>query len=232
MINNLEKPHHLFTIPIDSSPLPAEQLFLCEQEIIRLKKMKSNSAAHIFKWSRYILKNILSSFLSIEVPQITFNYSENQKPFLKNADIHFNISHTNTLICIGLSRYNVCGIDCEKPRLIHNLKELEQKVFTASEIETLSQQPYFKDSFFLGWVIKESLAKMEGSSIFKAVNDYQIATIFPTHAISKHINTQKLYTTYLSTYQDHFIGFSGEKKEKPQITHLNSQNFKFTLNCS
>lgn len=224
--NNLS---HIITLPIPKSAPPERDLFLCPLELARLKKIKSESAKHIFKWSRFLLKKVLSSELQKPLTSITFNYSDYQKPYLKNSPIHFNLSHTESLISIGLSRTSSCGIDCEKPRTIKDIELLKKKVFSSAEIETLTHQPYFKSPFFLGWVVKESLAKMEGTSIFKAVNYYEIQTIFPTYVLSKNKKTKKIHTTFISTYINHCIAYSNEDNTHPKTTHMNSQNLKYTL---
>lgn len=79
--------------------------------------------------------------------------NENGKPYLKNNEFYFNISHCKNYICIGISKFEI-GVDIEEKRDIN--KNALNKFLNENEIKNkvLSPLEY--------WVFKEGYSKYLG----------------------------------------------------------------------
>lgn len=88
--------------------------------------------------------------------------AKNGKPYLIDSSLFFNISHTNGLICCGISDSEI-GVDCECIRDF-NIKLLD-KVCTHDEKQNILGSNDIKTSFFTHWVLKESYCKFTGQGI-------------------------------------------------------------------
>ena len=88
-------------------------------------------------------------------------YNEYGKPFLKDRDLFFNISHTKNTIVIAISDKEV-GIDLQvksyRPRVI-------DKYFTPSEQTLVDNSLDKADTFTKVWVKKEAYVKMIGQGL-------------------------------------------------------------------
>ncbi len=71
--------------------------------------------------SYLLLKDILESNYHIDIKNIEYDYNEYNKPFFKNLDLFFSISHSQGIIVLAISKKEI-GIDIEK------VKELDKKI--------------------------------------------------------------------------------------------------------
>lgn len=140
------------------------KIFEIEEDI--KNKIKQNK---YFKNSISFLSYILLSYIYYKIYKKYLNFNEilkdkNGKPYLKNNEFKFNISHSKNYICIGISKYEI-GVDIEEERKIN--KNAISKFLTEDEIEKnmLSPLEY--------WVLKEAYSKYLGFGLkmdFKNIN--------------------------------------------------------------
>ena len=94
--------------------------------------------------------------------QINYGFGEVGKPYIKNTDIHFNISHSGDYAVCAISDCEV-GIDIqkiEKPNL-----QVAKRFFAKKEYEYILNQPDEKsktEAFYRIWTLKESFVKAVG----------------------------------------------------------------------
>ena len=94
--------------------------------------------------------------------QINYGFGEVGKPYIKNTDIHFNISHSGDYAVCVVSDREV-GIDIqkiEKPNL-----QVAERFFAKNEYEYIANQPdeiSKSDAFYRIWTLKESFVKAIG----------------------------------------------------------------------
>jgi len=110
------------------------------------------------------LKNIFLQYFNLKLTEKDIIKSKTGKPFLKNSNLFFNISHTDNFLIIAVSDCET-GIDVEC---------LNRKVsFAVAE-------KYFKDEYnnvnelIKLWTIKESLLKFFGKSVLTDLKDIKI----------------------------------------------------------
>lgn len=90
------------------------------------------------------------------------DYTEKGKPFLKDSNIYFNISHSGDYVLLGISE-NIIGIDIEKHRPVRI--ELFNRQFQEEEWKEIHQAKIPLNKFFQFWSIKESAIKADGRGV-------------------------------------------------------------------
>lgn len=99
---------------------------------------------------------------------IIIKTDKNGKPYIEgNSEIHFNISHTDGLLVIAVSDYEV-GIDAEKVR------EVDMRVkkrFTKAEAEYVGESI---NRFFEIWTKKEAFLKQKGVGLKGGLQSFSV----------------------------------------------------------
>ncbi len=103
----------------------------------------------------------ISEWCGVSAEEIVFLKDENGKPYAKNLDVQFNISHSGDIVVCAVSE-NPIGIDIEKIREI-NLKILE-RICSKRELLYFSEEPKL-NQFFEIWTAKEAQAKLFGKGL-------------------------------------------------------------------
>ncbi|OOZ83462.1 hypothetical protein BHL35_00225 [Bacillus cereus] len=112
---------------------------------------------------RGITKYIISLYTQTSPSHIEISYTQYRKPYLKNQNLYFNISHSADLVVVALAKKKI-GIDIEKIKVLDNYQKIashflnnrEKGIFYA--LDTLQQ----KHLFFTIWSSKEAVVKALG----------------------------------------------------------------------
>lgn len=128
----------------------------------------------------YIEKNISSQDFLSKILKENYNigkyeliYNEYGKPFLKDNNLFFNISHDNNLVIIAISDKNI-GIDIEY--LTYNRFVLK-KIFNEKEQHQVNDKVNKEKEFTKIWVMKEAYVKMKGTGIITDLKDIDTTKI-------------------------------------------------------
>lgn len=113
-----------------------------------------------------LARRMIADYCNIHVEDINFYTNEYGKPFAKNLDVEFNISHSYNLVICAVSDKPI-GVDIEKIREIDEL--VISRVCTDNETNyvcdrSLSHQESLK-RFFEIWTFKEAYFKCIGTGI-------------------------------------------------------------------
>ena len=120
-----------------------------------------------------LLQAVLCDRLKVDGDSLKFEKNENGKPFLQNySDIHFNISHTDGLVAVVLSKTDV-GIDAERIKPVD--LALAERYFTeAEQMYVFADAKLCEERFFEVWTKKEAFAKRLGVSVSKILKDESV----------------------------------------------------------
>ena len=100
---------------------------------------------------------------------------ENGKPYLKDGDVYFSISHSGNIAACVVSKYLV-GCDVEKVRKV-DLK-IAKRYFCdeeADKIYSLKDDDDRVDAFFRLWTLKESYVKAVGKGLAIPLNSFSVS---------------------------------------------------------
>ena len=104
----------------------------------RLEKINKSSNI-LFKkeqlGSSILLNDILENYFFMDTTKVEYIYNEFGKPYIKDSNLYFSLSHSNGVIALAVSKEEI-GLDIE---LIKDVKDnLAHKVMNEAEYRLLS----------------------------------------------------------------------------------------------
>ena len=133
------------------------------------KKILDKNKCDMSIFSAIMRRKILSEYLSILPENLEFFNGKYGKPELLNCkDIHFNVSHSNSIWVIAICNSGSIGVDVEFIRKRKYMSRIMNNYFHDEEnehyksLETYEKQ---EDYFYELWTKKESYAKYLGKGL-------------------------------------------------------------------
>ena len=174
---------HLWWISLDVSEENLQNLssLLSKSEKIKAERFKFPQHQRRYQAVHGILRIILGRYLKLDPTQINFTHSDRGKPYLTDdcnpLNLQFNLSHSENMAIVGISRDRRIGVDLEKMRPMENAEQLAERFFCASEYALLTQAiPAERDKlFFQLWTAKEAYLKATGEGISGGLNQIEIS---------------------------------------------------------
>jgi 4'-phosphopantetheinyl transferase len=145
-----------------------------------------------FAATRVMLRRILSLYLGVLPEKITFHYGSHGKPCLSSddhpEDLRFNVSHTQGLSLIAVSRKRDIGIDVERNREETPYEVIARGFLSKNELKIFHKlTPVNRMSaFFTAWTQKEALVKALGKGLSISLD--RIELLFDSPAFQTTIN--------------------------------------------
>ena len=122
--------------------------------------------------TRALVRTVLSRYVSIDPREWVFSTNAYGCPEIANAHVReaclsFNISHTDSLIVLGVTRRRALGVDVENCRAREVSIEIADRFFAPAEVTALSGVPPHQQQyrFFEYWTFKESYIKARGMGL-------------------------------------------------------------------
>ena len=192
---------HVWRIALDGLKEPVGDN-LSAEEVARAERLTRLDDRRRFVAARSLLRRILADVLgSVDDPKgsaLRVGYGPAGKPFLvDDPQLHFNVSHSDDLAVIAVTRVGEVGIDVERQRTMADRDDVARLVFNEAErIALLACPADERDSvFYRIWTRKEALLKAMGVGL-PALTDPDAASL--THA----------GTTWLVTSLPHLDGYA------------------------
>ncbi|NCX95629.1 MAG: 4'-phosphopantetheinyl transferase superfamily protein [Chitinophagia bacterium] len=172
-------------------------------------------------YRRYImahggLRYLLSHYTHTAATQLGIEIDEQGKPYLKDSDIHFNISHSGNFILIAFG-YDPVGIDVEERKENVDWQGLIQKIGDNTEQEYVKTAETPTDNFFIIWTRKEALLKAIGVGLVN--NLPSIKVMMYKYRASVHDPFYKIDTFHCARGYQASIAYT----KKPFINYLQFQ---------
>lgn len=146
----------VFIESIDNIIINDEMLDLVSYSDINMKKTSLKA------WS--FLNQKLKELYNISIDKENIIYNEKGKPYLKNDNIYFNISHSKDLIAIIIDNKE-CGIDIEYIDYERKIDKLIPRVLSPIEQLKFNKAVDKYEYFYKIWTIKEAYLKYIGTGI-------------------------------------------------------------------
>jgi 4'-phosphopantetheinyl transferase len=158
---------HLWSAPLDRGCDPA---FLTLQERSRAEKLKLDRVRNQFIASRVQLRIILGRYLGIDPASVPIAYEHNGKPILHasfGSDLHFNVSHSESVAVYAVTVSGRVGVDVEFPRHIPDAQSLVERFFSPRDREVFNglSDSERLPAFFRAWTRKEAVLKAVGLGV-------------------------------------------------------------------
>ena len=133
----------------------------------RLEKIKKSTNQLFIKeqlGSNLLLNDILENNYFLDPKEIEYIYNESGKPYLKDKNLYFSLSHSNGIVALTVSKEEI-GLDIE---LIKPVKDaLAKRIMTETEYNIYSSLDKNKKItyFYEVWTSKEAYVKKLGTAI-------------------------------------------------------------------
>lgn len=208
---------------------------LSTKEKIQAEQYYASDLSDRYIISHGILRYILS-YYTHQLPQdIEFNHNEYGKPFLKNNDVQFNMSHSHNMVSYIISLDYRVGIDIEFYDSTIDVHGLADLVFTPKEHEfVITLESKKKLEFFYNlWTTKESLIKASGQGLSYPINTIEAMTLSPGEKIVLGYEDNKCKQEWYYFPLELAEGYSGAiaiEHKINQIIYLEMNNQKNVFN--
>lgn len=153
---------------------------LSEQEIEKADKLINEQVRFNFIFRHIQLRNIISLYADINPGEIIFSTNEYKKPFIIQPKelqfIQFNLSYSENIHLIAISKNDELGVDIEKIKPIDDFDRIIQDNFSSYEINLLNK---FNGNeklrlFFKIWCGKEAFIKAIGKGFYFQTASFSI----------------------------------------------------------
>lgn len=186
----VEKPLHLdthalhvwrFPLKGDQCPSKTYTCQLSPDELARAARFHFPIHSNRYVTSRFALRTILGAYLSTPPDQLCFEYTKFGKPFLVDSlnpqGYAFNMSHSQDLGILAISRHPTLGADVEAIRNDFGGEEVAQSHFAPSEFAELLSLPLEQrpQGFFNCWTRKEAYVKALGAGLQVPLDSFEVS---------------------------------------------------------
>lgn len=152
---------------------------LADEEQARARAFHFERHRLPFIVARGMLRRILSGYVGIPPEQLAFAYGPQGKPALRGADegLQFNLSHSQELALLAVTRLPAVGIDIEWMRPLDDMMGIAAHFFAAGERARLAGMPAAQrhHAFFQCWTRKEAYIKGIGEGLSRPLDQFEVA---------------------------------------------------------
>jgi len=156
---------HIFKIGVSSntSNLSSFTAILNSGEIKRAGRYLHLHDKNRFTISRGATRLILGKYLKVLPAAIEFEIGDNKKPFLRDAPLFYNVSHSGDRIVLAVSQ-SAIGIDTEQINPYFDFNDIIVEYFSPEEASFIAETDS-ASRFFRLWTRKEALTKATGKGL-------------------------------------------------------------------
>lgn len=162
----------------DRSLLRRYRLWLAEEELDQEAEFYFAEDRIRYLVTRALVRAVLSRYIPIPPEQWRFKRNAYGRPEIGNNDfrarrLSFNISHTRSLIMLGVTRDGAIGVDIENIRAREAPLEVASSFFAPDENTAIEAMPAGMRSlrFWEYWTLKESYIKAKGKGLSIPLKD-------------------------------------------------------------
>jgi 4'-phosphopantetheinyl transferase len=174
---------HVWTAPLDTEQDVYERLTACltPDERERARRFRFDQDGRRFSIARAVLRHTLGAYLLRAPQQIRLSYGPHGKPCLGPEEataIHFNLTHSDALGLIALTKGRAVGIDLERirPDLVND--RLATVALSPAELVHFRRLPPDKraHAFFSIWTRKEAYLKARGIGLSRPLDKIEVSS--------------------------------------------------------
>jgi 4'-phosphopantetheinyl transferase len=154
---------------------------ISKEEIERAQRFIRQSDRDRYIFSHGLLRSLLGAYVECAPQQFVFETKQHHKPFLVSPycgnDIRFNLSHSEDMVLIAVTRGVEVGVDVEHIRKIPDALQIVNSTFSVDERKFLNSLPPgdFEESFFAYWTSKEAFLKGIGKGLSYPLDKFSIS---------------------------------------------------------
>ncbi len=170
---------HVWAVALNVTPetLSALTPILSAPELERAARFHFAHHRSRFVIGRAVLRLLLSRYLQTQPAALQFTYGPHGKPLLADTSWHFNLTHSEDLALLALTRSGSIGVDVEYTQLMPDADQLVARFFSDRERLAFQQLPAAQQAvaFFNLWTRKEAWLKATGDGIGHLLNQVEVS---------------------------------------------------------
>lgn len=112
--------------------------------------------------------NRYTNFNLVDIERTSYN-----RPYIKNSNVDFNISHSKDYVVCAFSKNNSIGIDIEALNFDININDFKT-IFSSNEFDLIINSNKSIEIFYKLWTIKEAILKADGRGFIAEPKDITI----------------------------------------------------------
>ena len=164
--------------PLDISTHQLQQcsMLLSRDEQMRVERLYFERDRRRYTVARAMLRVLLAGHVGMAPGEIPFQVGPHGKPYVADAPVHFNLSHSGERAIYAISRSCVPGVDIEFIDRTIDHDGVAQRFFSAREFSELRRIPAAgrKRAFFACWTRKEAVMKATGDGMRMALDQIEV----------------------------------------------------------
>lgn len=173
---------HLWSVDLSAPPAPISfyASLLSSDEQQRADRFYFQKHKDQFIVGRGLLRELIGKYAKVNPRNITFSYNQFGKPgFEQQAELKFNLSHSNGLAIIGFTIQMEIGLDLEKIDPAINVRQIARHFFAANEQKQIQELPADQQAaaFFKCWTSKEAFIKAHGQGLSLPLDQFEVEVI-------------------------------------------------------
>ena len=154
---------------------------LAEDERAKAARFYFDKDRNHFIVARGTLRAILGYYLNLNPAGLRFCYGEYGKPMLARElhgeSLRFNLSHSDGLALVAVTRGREIGVDLEKIRPGMPDEGIAERFFSTGEVRALHELPRHQqdEGFFNCWTRKEAYIKAKGEGLSMPLSEFEVS---------------------------------------------------------
>ena len=163
----------------DEQLLAGYRSLITEEECLQERRFYFARDRHRYLVTRAMVRTVLSRYASVHPRAWRFSPNAYGRPEITNvehngAGLSFNISHTNSLIILGVTKHRALGVDVENLVTRNVSLEIATHYFSPEEVAALARTSgcQQKHRFFEYWTFKEAYIKARGMGLSLPLNKF------------------------------------------------------------
>ena len=149
---------------------------LSPDELERARRFRFDALRTEFIIGHGALRLILADYASAPPDRLEFTRGIHDKPAMKDAAFHFNMSHSGSLLVCAVTAACELGVDVERIRPMPDAEAIANRFFSPAEAARLMSLPESKRdaAFFRCWTRKESFLKATGDGLTRSLSSFEV----------------------------------------------------------
>lgn len=149
-------------------------------EATRAARFRFDIHRRRFTVGRGFQRHVLGAYLGRRPESLVYTHGPKDKPYLAPGEspepLFFNLSNSEELAILGITRRCEIGVDVEHLRELSDLEALAERFFSAAESRVLLPLPESQhiEAFFNCWTRKEAYLKAVGTGLSAPLDRFDV----------------------------------------------------------
>ena len=171
---------HVWRIPLhggDDIAMTRARELLSADEIARADRFVIDAPRRRLVLARAALRTILARYTGIDPRDLAFASGPHGKPHLNHSDLRFNLSHSEHIALLAVTRDTEVGIDIEHIDPRRTTEDIASRFFSSAEQTELANHPgeERRPAFFRCWSRKEAVIKALGEGLACPLDSFDVS---------------------------------------------------------